>query len=41
MLDEYKYPKQFMDEKLFSKATKEIIKNFSTLNNVLFELAQL
>ena len=30
--DEYKYPKQFMDEKLFGKVTKEIIKNFSTLN---------
>ena len=28
--DEYKYPKQFMDEKLFGKVTKEIIKNFST-----------
>ena len=26
--DEYKYPKQFMDKKLFGKVTKEIIKNF-------------
>ena len=26
--DEYKYPKQLMDEKLFDKVTKEVIKNF-------------
>ena len=30
--DEYKYPKQFMDDKLFDKVIKEIIQNFSTLN---------
>ena len=30
--DEYKYPKQFMDDKLFDKVMKEIFRNFSTLN---------
>ena len=30
--DEYKYPNQFMDDKLFDKVVEEIIKNFSTLN---------
>lgn len=37
--DEYKYPKQFMDEKLFGKVTKKIIKNFSTINNVLIRIS--
>ena len=26
--DEYKYPKKLMDEKVFDKVTKEVIKNF-------------
>ena len=30
--DEYKYPKQFLDDKLFDNVVKEIIKNFTTLN---------
>ena len=30
--DEYKYPKQFMDDNLFDNVVKEIMKNFSTLN---------
>ena len=30
--DEFKYPKQFMDDGLFDIVAKEMIKNFSTLN---------
>ena len=30
--DEYKYPKQFMDDNLFDSVVKEIVENFSTLN---------
>ena len=34
--DEYKYPKQLMDEKLFDKVTKEVIKNFLIINILVF-----
>ena len=30
--DEYKYPKQFLDDKLFEEVIKNIFENFSTIN---------
>ena len=36
--DEYKYPKQFMDDKLFDKVTKCLTEYYSTLDILVFSM---